>query len=184
MAGEYADLETKCTDSIEHFKRELTRMRSGRASTGLLEGLMVDYYGTQTPLQQLGLLNAPEARLITIQVYDTNAVESVEKAILQSDLGLNPSRDGNLIRINIPTLTEERRQELVKKINRMAEDAKVSIRNHRRDTIDSLKKQQKAKEISEDDLHRSMDDVQKIADDHIKGIETLLADKEKEMMEV
>lgn len=184
MSDSYNELKNSCTKTIEHFKKDLARVRSGRASTGLLEGIQVDYYGAQTPLVQLGLLNVPEPRQVTIQVYDQGAVEAVEKAIIQSDLGLNPSRDGNLIRINIPALTEDRRKELVKKLHKLAEDTRISLRNHRREAIDLLKKKQKDKEISEDDLHRGQDEIQKITDEHTAEVDVLLQAKEKEVMEV
>lgn len=184
MANQFSELEGKCRKTIEHFKRELSRLRTGRASTSLFEGIMVDYYGSAVPLQQLGLVNAPEPRLITIQVYDPAAVEGVEKAILQSDLGLNPSRDGSLLRINIPHLTEERRKELVKKIHRMGEENKVAIRNHRHETIDQLKKKEKVKEISQDEMHRGQEEIQKITDRFGKEVDVIIAAKEKEMMEV
>lgn len=178
------DIERQCEDTIEFFRQELSRMRGGRASTSLLEGVMVDYYGSAVPLRQLGLINAPEPRLLTIQVYDHGAVEAVEKAIQQADLGLNPMREGNLVRIAIPALTEERRKELAKKLHKGAEEAKVSIRNHRRDAIDALKKQEKDKSISEDDLTRGKDEIQKTIDRYIVKVDELLNQKEKEMMEV
>lgn len=184
MTGKYGDIEEKCKKTVEHFKKELQRLRTGRASTSLLEGLMVDYYGTQTPLMSLGLLNAPEPRLLTIQVYDAGAIDSIEKSIRQSDLGLNPSRDGNLIRISIPTLTEDRRKELVKKLHKMTEEEKVAVRNHRREAIDTLKKQEKDKAISADDLRRGQDEVQKITDRYTAEIDKATAAKEKEIMEV
>ena len=159
-------------------------MRSGRASTALLEGLHVDYYGTSVPLMQLGMVNAPEPRLLTVQIYDRGAVDAVEKAIQSSELGLNPSRDGNLLRIVIPSLTEERRKDLIKKLHKMGEEAKVAIRNHRRDQIDFLKKQEKDKAISEDDLRKASEDVQKVTDKYTSEIDHVLAAKEKEMMEV
>ena len=178
------DVKSNCEQSIEHFKTELSRMRSGRASTGLLEGIMVDYYGAQTPLIQLGMINAPEPRLVTVQVYDASAVESVEKAIQQADLGLNPSRDGNLVRVSIPALTEERRKELIKKLHALAEEARVAVRSHRRSAIDELKKQEKDKEISEDDSRREQESIQKTIDGYISQVDKLLEEKEKEMMEV
>ena len=184
MAGEFKQLEDECTKTVEHFKKDIGKVRTGRAQTGLIEGLMVDYYGSSVPLIQLGMINAPETRLLTIQVYDSNAVASVEKAIQQSDLGLNPSRDGNMIRLNIPALTEERRKEFVKKLHKLAEEARIAMRNHRRDANDSLKKEEKNKEITEDDLHRGQAEVQKITDKYIAEIDSLLADKEKEMLEV
>lgn len=184
MSQNYAELEEGCQKSVDHFKNELSRMRTGRATSGLLEGLSVEYYGSQVPLIQLGLINAPEPRMLTVQVYDAGALDSVEKAIRNSDLGLNPARDGNLIRINIPALTEDRRKELVRSLKGVAEDARVAVRNHRRDAIDVLKKQEKDKEISEDDLHRGQDEIQKITDKYVAKIDALLKQKEEEMMEV
>ena len=184
MSGKFENLEQKCKKTIEHFKRDLGRIRTGRANANLLEGVNVDYYGTSVPILQLGMISAPEPRLVTVQVYDANAVESVEKAIHQSDLGLNPSRDGSLIRINIPALTEDRRKELIKKLHKMSEETKVALRNHRRDSIDELKKQEKSKEISADELRRGQDEIQKITDKHQSGIDALLVVKEKEMLEV
>lgn len=184
MAEDLNEFQQRCAKSVEHFKKELTRLRTGRASTGLLEGISVEYYGSSVPLVQLGMVAAPEPRLLTIQVYDRAAVESVEKAILQADLGLNPSRDGTLIRLAIPPLTEERRKELVKRVHKMAEDAKVVVRGHRRDIIDVLKKQVKEKEISEDDMHRQQEEVQKITDRAIADLDQIAAVKEKEVMEV
>lgn len=184
MSGKFGDLEGKCKKTIEHYKKDLGRVRTGRASTSLLEGIQVDYYGSMVPIIQVGMINAPEPRLITVQVYDNKAVEAVEKAIQQSELGLNPARDGNIIRIAIPALTEDRRKELIKKLHKMAEETKVALRNHRRDSIDLLKKQEKGKEISADDLRRGQDEIQKITDKHIAEIDTLLAGKEKELMEV
>lgn len=184
MSLNKSELESRLKKTIEHFKKELGHMRSARASVGILDGIHVDYYGSSVPLQQLGLINAPESRLIVIQVYDKAAVESVVKAIMQSDVGITPSTDGNLIRLNVPTLTEERRKDLVKKLHKFAEESRIGIRNTRRDIIDDLKKQQKNKEISEDDLHKGQEEVQKITDKYISEIEHLLQIKEKEMMEV
>jgi len=178
------NLKKNCEDTIEYLTIELGKMRSGRASSGLLETINVDYYGSSVPLKQLGLINAPEPRLLTVQVFDQGAVESVEKAIQTSDLGLNPARDGNLIRIAIPALTEERRKDLVKTLHKNAEEAKVAIRNHRREAIDELKKQEKDKSISEDEFNRGKDDVQKVTDSYIAQVDELLQSKEKEMMEV
>jgi ribosome recycling factor len=184
MSGDIKQLKVDCETSIEHLKAEFGKMRSGRASSGLLEGLTVEYYGAQVPLIQLGMINAPEPRLITIQVYDSGAIQAVEKAILQSDLGLNPSRDGSLIRINIPALTEERRKELTKKISKIGEETKVALRNHRRDRIDSLKKQVKSKDVSEDDLHRGQEEIQKVIDNYVKLIDEVVTQKEQEVLEV
>ena len=184
MKAELEELQRNCKETLEYLRLELSRLRTGRAQASLLEGLTVEYYGAPVPLQQLGLVNAPEARLLTIQVYDASAVESVEKAIQQADLGLNPARDGNLIRVAIPALTEDRRKELVKKLHKIAEEGKVSIRNHRRDAIDALKALEKDKEISEDDLSKGKEEVQKITDKYTKDVDVLLKEKEGEMMEV
>lgn len=177
-------LREECERTIGHLKKELTGLRTGRASTSLLDSVMVDYYGTKTPLIQLGMVAAPEPRLITVQIYDRGAVEAVEKAIQQADLGLNPARDGSLLRIVIPALTEDRRKEMIKKLHKIGEDNKVSMRNHRRDHIDVLKKEEKEKKISVDDLRRGQEEIQKITDKFNAEVDTLIAAKEKEMMEV
>lgn len=184
MSGQFTAFEQKCKATIEHFKREMGRTRTGRASSSMLEGVHVDYYGSQVPLIQLGLINTPEPRLITVQVYDAGAAESVEKAIRNADLGLNPSRDGSLIRVSIPALTEDRRKELIKKLHKMAEETRVALRNLRREVIDEIKKREKNKEISADDLRRQQEEVQKITDRHVSEVDTLLAAKEKDMMEL
>ena len=184
MTVNLGDLDSKGKKTVEHFKKELQHIRTGRASTGLLDGIHVEYYGTSVPLIQLGMINAPEPRLITIQVYDANAVEAVEKAILKSNLGLNPSRDGSLVRLAIPSLTEERRKELIKTLHKMAEEERIALRNVRREAIEDLKKKVKAKQASEDEERRAETEVQKITDRHIKEIDQLAAVKEKEMMEV
>lgn len=174
----------KCKKSVEHFKDELQKLRTGRANAGVLEGLTVEYYGSQVPLQQMGLLSTPEPRLITVQVYDASAVDAVEKAIRSSDLGFNPARDGNLIRIAVPALTEERRKEIVKTMHRLAEDARVALRSLRRDEIDNLKKQEKKKDISEDDLRRGQDSIQKVTDTYVAEVDKLLTAKEKDVLAV
>lgn len=184
MVDIHAKFRGECEQTAKHFRTELTHLRTGRASTALLETIHVDYYGTSVPLQSLGLIGAPEPRLLTVQVYDKGAVEAVEKAIQSSDLGLNPARDGNLLRIPIPALTEDRRKEMIKKIHRMAEESKVSVRNHRRDQIEHLKKAEKNKELSEDLLKKAQEEVQKITDKYIAEIDQILAAKEKEVMEV
>jgi len=184
MSNPQAELKQKCEKTIDALKRDLSRVRTGRASTGLLEGVTVEYYGAQTPLVQLGLVSTPEPKLITVQVYDATAVEAVEKAIRNADLGLNPSRDGNLVRINIPALTEDRRKELIKKLSKTGEESKISVRNHRRDSIDSLKQEQKDGNLSEDELRKSQDEIQKITDTFTSEIDELLSVKEKELMEV
>ncbi len=182
--SKYPELDQKGKKAVEHFKKEVGKLRTGRASAGLVDSITVDYYGSQVPILQVGLINTPEPRLITIQVFDGSAVEAVEKAIMQADLGLTPSRDGNLIRLNIPALTEERRKDLVKKLHKMGEEAKIEMRNHRRDAIDELKKQEKNKAISADDLRRGQDEIQKVIDAFIADLDTVVAGKEKEIQEI
>ena len=177
-------MKLQCESTIEFFRSELTKTKTGRASTGLLEGISVDYYGSQTPLVQLGLINVAEARLLTVQVYDAGAVESVEKAIHQADLGLNPAREGNVIRVPIPPLTEERRKEIVKRLHKQAEDMKVTIRNHRRSAIDQLQKEKKDGELSEDDLKGLKKEVQTITDTFTSQVDELASKKEEEILEV
>ncbi len=165
-------------------RKDLTRTRTGRASTALLEGITVDYYGTRTPLNQCAGLSAPEPRLLIIQPYDKSIVGQIERAILQSDLGLVPVNDGKILRVPIPELTEERRRELVKHVRKLAEDYRVSVRNHRRDAIDLLKSLEKDKDITEDDLHKAQEKVQDITKTYIERIDQILKAKEDEIMEV
>ena len=180
----FTELQKEMEKSIAAFRKELAKLRTGRASTALLEGVMMDYYGTPTPLYQLANLGAPEPRLLVVQPYDSGAIKNVEKAILKADLGLTPNNDGKLIRIPIPELTEERRKELVKHVKRMAEEFRVSVRNHRRLAIERLKELEKKKEMTEDDLKHSQDRVQKITGDFIGRIDKVLKGKEEEIMEV
>lgn len=184
MSSQFENYKAQCAKTLDHYKKELSRLRSGRATPSLLEGLMVDYYGSSVSLQQLGMVSAPEPRMLTIQVYDAGALESIEKAIQQSDLGLNPSRDGSMIRVVIPALNEERRKDLIKKVNKMAEETRVALRNLRRDEVEGVKKKVKTKEMSEDDSRRSQDEIQKIVDKFIVDVDSAAAAKEKEMMEV
>lgn len=170
--------------SIEAFRKDLGRVRTGRASFSLLEGVKVDYYGTPTPLQQVGTLSVPESRLITVTPWDTKMIGPIEKAIQASGLGLNPASDGKVVRIPIPPLTEERRKELVKLVRKMAEDARVAVRNIRREGIEKLKDKEKRKEISEDEAKRGQDRIQKETDESIRRIDDILKAKEKEIMEV
>ena len=169
--------------TVEALKRELQRIRTGRASLSVLDGIRVDYYGTPTPLNQMATLAVPESRLITIQPWDASVIKDIEKAILKSDLGLTPSNDGKILRISIPPLTEERRKELVKVIHKMCEDHKITARNIRRDSNDLLKSLKKDGDISEDEAFRSQDEVQKITDEHIKLIDECYSEKEKEILE-
>jgi ribosome recycling factor len=178
------ELQQEGDRTINALRRDLARTRTGRASTALLEGITVDYYGTRTPLNQLAGLSAPEPRLLIIQPYDKTALTQIERAILQSDLGLVPLNDGKILRVPIPELTEERRRELVKHVRKLAEDYRVSVRNHRRDAIDLLKSLQKDKEITEDDLHRAQEKAQEITKMHIERIDQILKAKEDEIMEV
>lgn len=184
MSAQFDNYKAQCVKALEHYKKELSRLRSGRATPSLLEGLMVEYYGSKVSLQQLGMVSAPEPRMLTIQVYDGGAVESIEKAIQQSDLGLNPSRDGSLIRVIIPALNEERRKDLIKKVNKMAEETRVALRNLRRDEVEGVKKQVKNKEMSEDDSRRAQEEIQKIVDKYVADVDSAASVKEKELMEV
>lgn len=179
-----AATKSKMNDTIEHIRREFSTIRTGRASTSLLDGIDVDYYGSSVPLNQLANVSVPDARLLLITPYDKSALGSIEKAILKSDLGLTPANDGKLIRIPIPELTEERRKDLVKIVRRLAEDSRVSLRNIRRESNDRVKKAEKDKDISEDDSHRIMDEVQTVTGEYVGKIDEILAAKEKEIMEI
>jgi len=182
------ELKRKSTErmagAIEALKKEFASIRTGRASLALLDGIVVNYYDVSTPLQQLASLSIPESRLIAIQPWDPKIIPDIEKAILKSDLGITPVNDGRMIRIQIPPLTEERRKQLVKVVKKKAEDAKIAIRNIRRDTIDELKRLEKEKHLSEDDVKRSQDEIQKITDSYIVKVDEVLTHKEKEIMEV
>jgi len=178
------DMKSRMEKAVEALRKDLGKVRTGRASTALIEGLIVDYYGTPTHLSQMATLSVPESRLITIQPWDASAMSSIEKAIQTSDLGINPSNDGKIIRLSIPQLTEERRREMVKLAKKYSEDAKISIRNCRRDANELLKELEKEKDISEDELKRSQDEVQKITDDYVKKIDSVIANKEKDIMEI
>ena len=169
--------------SIDALNNELSRVRTGRASLSLLDGIRVDYYGTLTPLNQMASLSVPESRLIVIQPWDATVLKDIEKAILKSDLGLTPSSDGKLIRIAIPPLTEERRKELVKVVHKIGEEHKVAVRNIRRDANELLKLAKKDGDVSEDDAHKGLDRVQDVTDEFVKTIDSLIADKEKEILE-
>ncbi|WRP08472.1 ribosome recycling factor [Rossellomorea aquimaris] len=174
----------RMTKAIQTFSRELASIRAGRANASLLDKITVDYYGAPTPVNQLAGISIPEARMLVIQPYDKSALGDIEKAIMKSDLGITPTSDGNIIRIVVPALTEERRKELVKLVKKEAEDAKVAIRNIRRDANDELKKKEKSGDITEDDLRGYSDDVQKATDESIVKIDAIAKDKEQEMLEV
>ncbi len=184
MSDVILDMSERMEKSVEAFKKELSKIRTGRASLAILDGIVVDAYGSNMPLMQVATLTIPESRLIAIQPWDPQMLPAIEKAILKSDIGLNPANDGKIIRLSIPQLTEERRKELVKTVKKIAEEFRVAVRNVRRDAIETLKKQKKDKEISEDDLFKFQDEAQSETDSHVKLIDDATANKEKEVMEV
>ncbi|MGB5422008.1 MAG: ribosome recycling factor [Desulfobacterales bacterium] len=179
----YQETRENMGKSVDDLKREFKRVRTGRASLSILDGIRVNYYGTPTPLNQMATLAVPESRLITIQPWDVSGIKEIEKAILKSDLGLTPSSDGKIVRIAIPPLTEERRKELVRVINKMSEEHKVAVRNIRRDSNEMLKDLKKEGDISEDEAFKAQDQVQKITDDHINLVDQITKEKEKEILE-
>ncbi len=178
------DIARRMDGALEAFGRELAGLRTGRATTALLEPITVDAYGAQMPMNQVGTISVPEARLLSVQVWDKGLVKAVERAILESSLGLNPQTEGSTIRIPVPDLSEERRAELAKVASRYAEQARVAVRNVRRDGMDRLKKLEKDGDISQDDQHLYGDEVQSLTDDHIKKIDHTLQVKEQEIMQV
>lgn len=182
------ELRKKTSDrmqsAIDALKKEFAGIRTGRASMALLDGIVIDYYGTPTPVQQLASLTIPESRQIAIQPWEQKLIPEIEKAIMKSDLGLTPMNDGKTIRINIPILTEERRKQLVKLVKKRAEESKIAVRNIRRDSNEGLKKLEKDEHISEDEVKKEHDEIQKITDSFIKRIDELAEHKEKEIMEV
>ncbi len=178
------DAENKMQQAVQAARRELASIRTGRANPALLDRITVDYYGTPTPLNQMASISVPEARLLVIQPWDKSVLKDIEKAILSSELGLTPTSDGSVIRIQIPQLTEERRRDLAKLARKEAEDKRVAVRNVRRDANDELKRLEKEGVISEDDCRRAQTDVQELTDKYVKEIDELLAVKEKEIMEV
>lgn len=180
----FRQIEIDMKHAVDHFHNELKQLRTGRASVGILEGVMVDYYGTPTPLNQLANLTVPDPTLITAQPFDPSQIGAIERAIQQSSLGLNPANDGKIIRIPVPSLTEERRKELVKVAHDMAEASRNVVRAARRHGNDELKKMEKEKEISQDDEHRGHDEMQKLHDHYIGEINKALSNKEHQIMEV
>lgn len=180
----FQETEFDMKHAVDHFHEELKHLRTGRASLLMLDGVMVDYYGTPTPLNQLANLSVPEATMIVAQAYDPSAIAAIEKALLQADLGLNPANDGKLVRIPVPPLTEERRKEIVKKAHDLAEAARNTVRQCRRDGNDSLKKMEKDKEIGQDDEHRGFDETQKLHDHYIGDINKSLETKERDILTV
>jgi ribosome recycling factor len=179
-----ADARDRMTKSVESTRHEFGSVRTGRATPALLDRIMVDYYGTSTPLKQLATITAPEARLLTVQPYDKSSIKAIEKAILESDVGLTPNNDGNIIRLGIPELTEERRRELVKVVRHIAEEGRVAIRNVRRDVMHDLRELKEAGEAGSDDEHRAEVDLQKVTDGRITELDEVLTAKEEEILEV
>lgn len=179
-----SQLDESMSKSIDSLKHQLTKVRTGRASASVLDGVSVDYYGSPTPVNQVGQVSTPEARLLQIQPFDKTLIPEIEKSIINANLGLTPTNDGNLIRIQFPALTEERRKEQVKEIKKLGEDTKVAIRNARRDGNDKVKKAEKAKEISEDDSKKFQGDIQTVTDKFVKDVDVIIEAKEKELLTV
>ena len=179
----FKDADERMAKSVEHVRHELARVRTGRATPALLDTVKVDYYGTQTPLNQVASISTPEARLLVIQPWEKRLIGDIEKAILQADLGLNPSNDGNVVRVPIPELSEERRQDLLKLVKKFCEEGRIAVRNVRREANDAIKKLEKAHEISEDNSHDAINEIQEKTNVHIKEIDDLYAVKEKEILE-
>ena len=179
----FVDVKSRMSKTIEHCRHEVASIRTGRASTSILDGIKVDYYGAPTPLNNISHVTVPEGQLIVIQPFDPNSLVLIEKAIQSSDIGLNPNNDGSVIRLTIPSLTEERRKELIKLVHKMIEEGRVSIRNIRRDANDHLKKHEKEHDLSEDNLKRAMENIQEMTDDHIKELNQMQDSKEQEIMD-
>ncbi len=179
----YDETKHKMDITLAHLGKELAGVRTGRASTGLLDGITIDYYGTQTPLAQVANMSTPDAMTIGIQPWDVSLLQAIEKAIMMSDLGLTPSNDGKIIRIGIPPLTEERRRDLTRHVRKISEDAKIALRNVRREGIERIKKMEKDKELSSDDAKKGNDQIQKIINGYITNVEKMTTEKEKEIMD-
>ena len=179
----FVDIKGRMNKALEHYSHEVSTIRTGRASTSILDGIKVDYYGTQSPLSNIAHVTVPEGQLIVIQPFDPSGIQAIEKAIIASDVGITPNNDGNVIRLNIPSLTEERRKDLMKMVNKIIEDGRVAIRNIRRDANDHLKKSEKDHDLSEDNLKRATDNIQEMTDDHIKSLNEIQEAKEKEILE-
>ena len=178
------ELKLESEETIEKFQKELAKIRTGRANVGMLDGIRVEYYGQMTPLNQVATVRVPEPRLITIQPWEDSMISDIERAIIKSDLGLNPSNDGTMIRVPIPALSGERREELVKMAGKLAEDHRITIRNHRRSANDKVKKAEKNSDITEDDKHRLFDEIDGLTDTYIAKIDKRLEQKEDEIREV
>ena len=179
----FVDVKDRMNKAVDHYRHEVATIRTGRASTSILDAIKVDYYGTPTPLNNIAHVSVPEGQLLVIQPFDPNSLELIEKAIIGSDVGITPNNDGNVIRLNIPALTEERRKELVKIAYKIIEEGRVAVRNIRRDANDHLKKTEKDHDLSEDNLRRAMDNIQEMTDDHVKELNQILDAKEIEIME-
>ena len=179
-----AEMRQNMEKAIESYRYDLSKIRTGRASLVLLDGVKVNYYGAPTPLNQVATLSVPEAKMIVIQPWEAKMIPEIEKAIQKSDLGLNPASDGKLVRLTIPPLTEERRRDLVKMVKKMAEDVRISIRNARREALELLKELEKEHEISEDDMHKHQKNIQQVTDEYIEKVDQIAAKKDKEVMEV
>jgi len=180
----YAQLKTRMDKAVEDFRREMAATRTGRASVRMLDGVTVDAYGSQMPLNQVATVHAPEPQMITVQPYDPSQLAAIEKAIRSGDLGLNPMNDGKLIRVPVPPLTQERRQDMVKHLHKVLEEHRTAVRNIRRDGNDAIKKAMKDKKITEDEEKRALDEIQKLTDGEIKKMEDMSKGKEKEVMEI
>lgn len=178
------DADKQMDEAVRFYKKELSHVRAGKAKPSLLDGVKVDYYGSKTPLNQLANVSAPEARMLTVQPYDKSVIEDIEKAIMSSGLGLNPNNDGNIIRIPLPILSEERREELVKHVKEIAENTRISIRNKRRDANDEIKKKVQNESLPEDSLYEAEEEIQRITDQHTDTVDKLLEQKEQEIMTV
>ena len=179
----FNDVKERMNKAIEHYRHEVASIRTGRASVSILDGVKVDYYGTPTPINNIAHITVPEGQLIVIQPFDPNTLEIITKSIISSNIGLTPNNDGNVIRLNIPSLTEERRKDLVKVVHKIIEEGRVAVRNIRRDANDHLKKHEKDHELSEDNLKRAMDNIQDMTDEHIKELNQIQEMKEKEILE-
>lgn len=184
MSDVMQEIKEKMEKTILHYKEELKSIRTGRAHISMFDNIKVDYYGTPTALSGVATLSAPEPRLITIAPWDASMIPPIEKAIQNANMGFNPSNDGKIVRIPVPQLTEERRKELAKHVKKLAEDTKVAVRNLRREANDKIKKQEKDKEISEDDSKKLLDQMQTVTDNYIKSVDTITEAKEKEIMEI
>ncbi len=179
----YNETESKMEKSLSHYQNEVSMVRTGRASTNILDSVKVDFYGTMNPLNNIALISTPDSQLITIQPYDPNALEAIEKAIIDSDVDLNPNNDGSIIRLSIPPLTEERRKEFVKLVHKIIEEGRVSIRNIRRDSNDKLKNLEKSNSISEDTLKIELENIQGLTDEFVEKLNTIQSNKEKEILQ-